>query len=199
MILFEICRIYDQQPYLSLMYRAIFTLGYYGLMRIGELMEGDHPVKACNFHIGQNKRKILLILLSSKTHSEGDLPQRIKIAESKRSKSDTTTQIRLNGQDVSFFCPFQVLNEYRIARGRYEDQNENLFIFKDRTPVKPSHAAEVLRQCLENINLDLHLYTFHCLRSGRACDMLKQGYTIEQIKYLGRWKSNAVYKYLKLF
>ena len=58
-----------EQPYLLVLYEAIFCLAYYGLMRIGELTEGDHPIKAKDIHIGVNKDKILLVLYTSKTHS----------------------------------------------------------------------------------------------------------------------------------
>ena len=79
-ILFEVCRMFDEQMYLKKMYLAVFCLAYYGLMRIGKLTDGNHPLKAKNVHIGMNKNKILLILYSSKTHSKADYPQEIKIS-----------------------------------------------------------------------------------------------------------------------
>ena len=46
-LLFEIQRQYSAlQPYLSLLYKTIFIIGYYGLFRIGELSEGPHVIKA---------------------------------------------------------------------------------------------------------------------------------------------------------
>ena len=56
-ILFEIKRIFADQPYLSTMYLAFFSLAYYGLFRVGELAKGDHPVLAKDVEIGTNKRK----------------------------------------------------------------------------------------------------------------------------------------------
>ena len=196
-ILFEVCRIFKDQPYLSLLYKAIFSLAYYDLMRVGELTQGEHPVKAADLSIGNNKNKILLILYSSKTHTRADFPQKKKISEA-RNKDKDKKPISINGKKVTFFCPFKIVNNYRKARGGYEDINENLFVFRDKTPVKPNHVSEVLKNCLINLNLDHTAFSFQCFRSGRACDLLRQGYTVEEIKYLGRWKSNAVYKYLKL-
>ena len=37
MILFEIARVFPEQEYLCTLYQAVIALGYYGLMRIGEL------------------------------------------------------------------------------------------------------------------------------------------------------------------
>ena len=52
---------------------------YYGLMRVGEVSQGDHPVKARDIHAATNKDKILVILRSSKTHGKSTYPQKIKI------------------------------------------------------------------------------------------------------------------------
>ena len=41
LILFEFQRDYASQPYLHILYKAIFMLGYYGLMRAGELVLND--------------------------------------------------------------------------------------------------------------------------------------------------------------
>ena len=37
----------------------------------------------------------------------------------------------------------------------------------------------------------------HSFRGGRTSDLANMGYSIDQIKALGRWKFNAVYRYLK--
>ena len=40
MLLFEVERKYQCQPYLEIMYKALFCLGYYGMLRVGELSLG---------------------------------------------------------------------------------------------------------------------------------------------------------------
>ena len=57
LILFELGRIFHAQPVLCIMYRAMFALGFYGLMQAGELTKSNLVVKACNVHIGTNKNK----------------------------------------------------------------------------------------------------------------------------------------------
>ena len=78
LILFELGRHFGtlQQPYLNKLYQALFALGYYGLFRIGELVSGDHTIKAKNVHIAKNKEKILIILYTSKTHGKESRPQK---------------------------------------------------------------------------------------------------------------------------
>ena len=67
------------QPFLECLYKAMFCLAYYGLLRVGEITQSDHVVKAANLHMGSNKNKILIILYTSKTHGRESHPQEIKI------------------------------------------------------------------------------------------------------------------------
>ena len=84
LLLLEVSKLYgmaaNNQPYLEKLYKAILVTGYYGLMRVGELTKSPHVVLARNVHMGVNKNKILFVLLSSKTHSQGSHPQMIKIS-----------------------------------------------------------------------------------------------------------------------
>ena len=120
-IIFEVGQLFSQKHYLLVLYRAFFTLLYYGMLRIGELVAGDHPVKAVNVHVVQNKNKMLFVLFTSKTHDLSTHPQKIKI-ESQR--------------QLCHFCPFRLTKEYLELRGDYKQESEQFFIFRDRTPVK---------------------------------------------------------------
>ena len=132
-LLFEIKRINGDQQCLQVMYEAMLCLGYYGLMRVGELTDSPHVVKATNIHIGTNKDKILIVLYSSKTHTRASPPQKIKITsvETCSGIMDHTLQRRKG----VFFCPFVSIRNYLSLRGTYKDQNENFFVFKDKSPV----------------------------------------------------------------
>ena len=84
-LLFEINRVFAEQSYLRTLYKSIFCVAYYGLLRISEVADrrevsaSKHAIKAVNVHLGLNKDKILLVLFSSKTHGEESHPQQIKI------------------------------------------------------------------------------------------------------------------------
>ena len=78
-LLFEIQRLYSEQHYLQIMYKALFALAYFGMLRVGELVQSDHTVKAKNIHVGKNKNKILIMLYTSKTHGKANTPQEVKI------------------------------------------------------------------------------------------------------------------------
>ena len=189
MLPFELQRHFDMQPYLERMYKAMFCLAYYGMMRVGELAQGPHTVKAGDIHVGDNKDKIMVVLYSSKTHGKESRPQKIKIAAIPRPFSRFANTIN--------FCPFKVVIRYMDIRGPYLEDKDQFFVFADKSPVKPYHMRSTLRTLLNNLNLDGSLYDVHSYRIGRTCDLEKFGYSIDQIKSMGRWKSNAVYRYLK--
>ena len=189
MLLFEIERMFGDhgQLYLEVMYKAMFCLAYYGMLRVGELTSGPHTAKACNIHVGIKLDKIMVVLYTSKTHGKESVPQKIKISAINNKK-----------KDVRFFCPVKAVINYMDIRGReYTDELEQFFVFKDKSEVKPHHFKCTLRQLLTRINLDSSLYDVHSFRSGRTCDLERFGYSVDQIKSMGRWRSNAVYRYLK--
>ena len=191
LVLFQVRRILSrgqtEQVYLILLYRAIFVLAYYGLMRIGELVMGRHTVKAKDVHTSYEKSKILVILFTSKTHGRGHIPQKIKVWADAMNKN----------KKLYDFPPFKILNEYMQMRGGYLHDDEPLFIFQDRSPVTPTHVRRMLRKALNNLGLNPKLYNTHSFRSGRASDLTKFGYTLDQVKQVGRWRSNAVYHYIR--
>ena len=190
LILFEVKREFqDKQPYLKALYLALFALGYYGLMRVGELTLSKHVVKAANVHMGLNKDKLLVILYSSKTHSEADRPQKIKIVSNRVEKSGKYSHRN--------FCPFRLVSHYLNVRGGYENHLELLFIFGDKSPVTADNARSVLRSMLSKLGLDSSLYDMHSFRIGRTSDLVKFKYPIEEVKMMGRWRSNVIYKYIR--
>ena len=80
------------------------------------------------------------------------------------------------------------------AGGKSRDQ---FFVFRDGTPVRADQFRSVLKQAIEDAGLDQDNYDTHSLRIGRTKDLFAAGYSIDQIKDAGGWRSNAVYNYLK--
>ena len=192
LILFETQHYFHNQLYLEILYQAIFMMMYYGLMRIGEVVSGTHTLKARNVNIARNKDKIQIILYTSKTHGKESLPQKIVIS----SLAETPFTGRIN-YSTRFFCPFSVLRRYFHCRDGFDYDNEHFFVFKDRLQILPRHVRLTLRQILQLLGLDPLAYNTHSFRIGRSCDMFKSGVDLEYIKAVGRWRSIAVYKYLK--
>ena len=199
LILFDIGRKFgEKQPYLEALYTTAYLFGYYGLMRIGELTESQHVIKAKDVHKCDIKKKLMIFLYTSKTHNQSNRPQKIRI------EASSTVTITYNSKtkiikelNAGFFCPYKWALSYITLRRLRRNDNEQFFIFRDGSNLKAHHLRKTLRHAIENLTLDSTLYDIHSLRIGRATDMQKQGYSIEHIKDSGRWKSNAVYKYLR--
>ena len=179
-----------EQPYLVCLYRALFVTTYFGLFRVGEMTESTHVVRAKDVHIGKNKSKIMFVLHTSKTHWSDMKPQIIKISAS----DDDKDEIQLGN---IMMCPFSLLTEYMQLRSKRASDEEQFFVFKDRTPVTAYNFRSILRKTLTILGLDSSLYGTQSIRSGRSVDLLAQGFSVETIRKIGRWESSAIYTYLK--
>ena len=193
MILFELQRVFNQngQQYLQLLYKTLFALSYYGLMRACEVTQttSGHVLNAKDISAAKDKEKILIVLYSSKTHTEGMRPQKIKI---------TSNKIEKSGKYIHrHFCPFVLMKKFMEWRGGYLDHKEQFFIFGDRSPVTASHARTVLKTCLSNLGLEPSNYGMHSFRVGRTSDLIKYNYSLEEVMRMGHWHSNTVYRYIR--
>ena len=181
---------FEDQEYLAVMYKAIFSTAYYGLFRIGKLATGSHPILARDVHIGENKDKLLFILRTSKTHWKDQKPQTVKINSSKLYHN--------KWEPKALYCPYQLLRDYVMMRRTYRKITEPFFVFADRSPVPANIVRSVLNQTLQQAGFESKLYNFQSFRIGRASDMvLKYNIDVQVLKKLGRWKSNIVYEYLR--
>ena len=183
------------QIYLATVYQALFITAYYGLFRVGELTHGPHAILARNVHIALNKCKMLFILEMSKTHTKGNKPQLVKIT--RVSSIGEQPKKATNQAGLIYSCPFDILQHYLLMRPQCRENNQQFFVFADSSPIFPSHMRNCLRIMLRNLNLNPKLYCTHSMRIGRSCDLLKCGVSVETIKKLGRWKSNAIFRYLR--
>ena len=81
-------------------------------------------------------------------------------------------------------------------RGSYKTKQDPFFVFSDGSHVCPNQLRTVLCATIKSLNLDQSLYDGHSVRIGRTSDLYKLGYSIDHIRMLGHWKSNAVYKFI---
>ena len=183
-ILFETERYFTSRNlnYEKCMFKTAFAMAYYGMMRIGELTLSEHAVKAKDVHISKNKKKLLAVLYSSKTHGRNSKPQQIEI------EPDHPPRI---------FCPVEEANQFSNIRPGYLEENEQFLVYPDRQPLTSNEVRSLLRKLIGNLKLDATLYDTHSFRIGRATDLFKWGVSVEKIKKRGRWESNAVYQYLR--
>ena len=162
---------------------------------MGEITQSNHVLKAKDVYIGKNKRKFQFILFSSKTHGKANHPQIIKIKSTK--VGNYMAELDEAHEYLTTWCPYELVNEYQKIRPQYSSKKEQFFVFKDKTPVSPIHFRAVFKSLLKLKKLDLSLYGTHSFRAGRSLDLLDMGVSVETIEKMGRWKSSAVYNYLR--
>lgn len=92
--------------------KALYSMAYHGMMRISELVEGPHSVKAQDIIHACNKGKFTIYVRSSKTHLQADQPQIIHI------KAEPNWLHN---------CPVKLITQYAYYRGRYARYPEQPF------------------------------------------------------------------------
>ena len=195
-LLHKVEEYYSKQLYLSLLYCTLFCTTYYGMFRISEVT-GCHTILAKDVQIATNKKKILFVLRSLKTHQEGSMPQIIKISSTdQRNSAKHTNTYPQPGHAV---CPYDLLRKFTTMRGNFRSDNEPFFVFSDKSAVTPRQMTKCLKLMLKGSGFNEKLYSVYSLCAGRTCDLFKLGLSIETIKKLGQWKSNAIYAYLKAY
>ena len=168
---------------------------YFGLFRIGELTWSDHCLKARDVQIGTNKKKLMFILRTSKTHDQDSKPQTIKI--NSVDYDAVGNQQEFSVENDRDFCPFKIVRTFLQVRKSRRDDAEPFFVFADRSPVMPHHLRDTLKSLLTKCGLDFRCYGSHSLRAGRSVDLFDLGVDLDTICKLGRWRSGAIYTYLK--
>ena len=163
------------QHYLALREKTMIT-GYYGLLRVSELTISPHTINAQDVHLATNKRKLLLCLKTSKTHTEANKPQIVKMGP----KAEESEASHLHPA----FCPCSVMVEYLNMQGDFNNDDEPLFVFRAYTGVKADQFCRVLKTAIKLNGLNESLYNSYSLRMGRSCDLYKDGMEISKIQNL---------------
>jgi hypothetical protein len=92
-------------------------------------------------------------------------------------------------------CPIELLLDYLALRGTRQGA---LFLTQQGTAVSREAFAGRLSEAINLCGLDPSRYKGHSFRIGAASYAAVQGMSDSQIRILGRWKSNAFHKYIRV-
>ena len=112
---------FADQPFLESLYKTLFSTMYFRLLRVSEVAESIHAVKAKDVQIGANKNKFLIVLRTSKTHWKNMKLQLIKISATKCHGTGS-----FGWADAKLSCLYQLLRDYSAKRGGYSCDEEPL-------------------------------------------------------------------------
>ena len=116
LLLIEVGRKYDAQPYARFLFLVIFSTMYFGLFRVCKvtLTKSAHHVKVGDVHVGINKKKLMFVLYMSKTHDRGSKLQIIKVSAVNINKCNSEKFYLGSSDQKSKYrhCPFVLLQQY---------------------------------------------------------------------------------------
>lgn len=92
-------------------------------------------------------------------------------------------------------CPVTTLQLYLSA---HKHRNGPLFQFHSGSPVSYQFVSTNLQNTVKFIGLNSQWYKGHSFRIGAATEAAKRGLSQIEIQKLGRWKSDAVQKYIRI-
>lgn len=170
----------------SLLLKALFLVAFHGFFRLGELVvtsktQSVRVIQRSDVHfeaVNGKLKQVQLVLRNFKTIKCGQ-PQII------------TLEASVNTNACPVHALFNYLKHYRHSGGP-------LFQFLDGCPVSYSFVAQKLNQVIRFIGLDPKQYKGHSFRIGAATHASKLGFSENAIQNMGRWKSDAVKRYIRL-
>ena len=158
----------------------MFLLAFFALLRIGEFTKTGLQMEQS--HLPQNQdvtihKRTLHVTMRSFKHS-----------------SSCPTTLCLASQS-GVLCPVKAIKDYKEMRG---SSDGSLFIFSSGQPITRAFFMQYYVHALRWANMDPHRYKSHSFRIGAATTAATRGLTDAQIQAMGRWKSNAYKRYIRI-
>lgn len=160
--------------YECLLLRAMYTLMFFGFMRIGEVTKSVNNIQFSQVSISKSS---LSITFEKFKHHVG---------------SPIVITIPASG---SVFCPVKVTSDYIIRRGSSPGP---FFCTPGSIPILPSKFYSCLRASLIWAGISHLNIKPHSFRIGAATWAASCGYSDCQIQTMGRWNSYAFKKYIRI-
>ena len=172
--------------YQSYMFKAMCSMAFFTFLHIGKITVSKRnsfnsnllQLGQVSMQCGQNGEVVsLVITFKNYKHNYNQNPFSIVLAK------------QLNA------CPVKSFLDYLLLCGPLSGP---LFINQEGLPVLRSDFCKMLCSVVQLCNLDPKKYKGHSFRIGAATYAAEQGFSDTQIRQLGRWKSDAFKKYIRI-
>ena len=169
--------------YEILLFRAAYTLAFFGLFRVGELVFSSSDMANRPLFLSDLKdfvptREFTVYLRRSKTNQSGP-PTPINIVA-----IGTTS------------CPVSAMQAYLRVRPTTSPSSP-LFCHSNGSPLNRYQFGAVLGRVIRTLGLAGAHYRSHSFRIGAATWLAHKGVPHHDIQRMGRWTSNAFRHYLR--
>ena len=172
--------------YQKSMLAAMFLLAFHAFLRIGEICqnrENSNVLQLQDIQFLQNVQKQL-----------SHLEITFRSFKSNYNIRPVILSLRANSQDAEA-CPVHSLYQFIQLRGTCSGP---LFCFPPNLPVTCAHFCSCFNQALAWPGLPTSRFKSHSFRIGAASTAAAQGVPDEGIQHMGRWKSMAFKRYIRL-
>ena len=167
------------EPYLRTLYKTIFLVCFYACLRVSEAVISANDQHTLTIgQITRTRAGFTITFRSYKhsNHSGGDLP------------------IFCLAPSLDPYCPVSSLDKYLSIRGRTPGP---IFVNQSGAPVNRQQLVQFLKACVSMCGLPVSKYSTHSFRISRATQLSFEQVPEDQIRQIGRWKSNAYLKYIR--
>ena len=137
------------------------------------------------------QRSDLVIVTGGNTSAKPSL--QLTISHAKHQQVNRPVVLQITSQPNK--CPVATITRYLRIRGTSAGP---LFIFPDNRPITRSFFASQLSACLLHAGYDPTFYKCHSFRIGACTTAASRGFTEVQIQAMGRWKSSAFRRYIRI-
>lgn len=172
-------------PYDSCLFQAMCSLAFFACMRVGELT------------LTTTRERGSLIQLHQLTQlvdaNQVVIALKFTFLDFKHNSNQRPFSVVINRRNN--FCPVQIILDYLTLRGVRPGP---LFRLADGSPVPRAIFIDKLSMAIKYCGLDPSRYKGHSFRIGAASFAADAGMSDAQIRALGRWKSNAFQKYIRI-
>ena len=165
------------------LFRAAFSLAFFGFMRVGEFTADSKMCDTCNI-LALND----LALGQDGSHLE------VNIRKSKTDQCGVGTLIRIETSPYEEVCAVKNVVKFVGIRPPGEGP---LFIHFGGDPLTRSQFNTVLKKGVSVIGLNPSDFSTHSFRIGAATSAALGGMSVEKIQEMGRWRSRAVNSYIR--
>ena len=118
----------------------------------------------------------------------------IRIRASKNDQAGQGASVILVRGDQQETCPVSAILGFLAIR---PSQPGPLFIHYDRSPLSSVQFAVMLKKSVEVAGLNPFFFSPHSFRIGAATSAAVGGSSLEEIKVMGRWRSECVRGYIR--
>ena len=178
--------IFCVSQYELFMFKAMCAMAFFAFLRISEITVSKQD--------SVNGNLLQLDQVSRKHSGKGNVVSLIITFKSyKHNNNQNPFSIVLNRQPKA--CPVQSFLDYVSVRGTVHGP---LFINHNSSPVLRSGFSKMFGSVIRICNMDPNRYKGHSFRIGAATYAAEQGVSDDKIRHLGRWKSDAFKKYIRI-